>query len=200
MCTTRKKHKHSLGHDKYGTAKAFAKQGARDFSEKSCFDLFTKEAARQQLSVVRIPNIPWQTFKDTLVEYQLTRRCWCILRFFTIERYFFTEVFLQHSIESILENGLTPAGHESDKGRQIVFFTSHHLTFVVEILQKKNLMVLTQFRENAITVFGNEIKMQYIGEIIPSTTDRGLQLWQKKSQPIIVHSPCASRLHLQSSF
>ena len=69
--------------------KALAKQGARDFSEKSGFDLFTKGAARQQLSVVRIPNIPWHTFKDTLVEYQLTRRCWGILRFFTIGRYFF---------------------------------------------------------------------------------------------------------------
>ena len=31
--------------------------------------------------------------------------------------------------------------------------------------------------------------MQYIGEIIPSTTDRGFQFWQKKSQAIIVHSP-----------
>ena len=39
------------------------------------FDLFMKEATRQDSSTVRIPNIPWlnfDQFKDTLVEYQLT--------------------------------------------------------------------------------------------------------------------------------
>ena len=39
------------------------------------FDLFMKEAARQESSTARIPKIPWLTFeqfKDILVEYQLT--------------------------------------------------------------------------------------------------------------------------------
>ena len=56
--------------------KAFSKHGARDSQKSVSFDLFQEEAARQELSIVRIPNIPWLTFeqfKDTLVGYQLTR-------------------------------------------------------------------------------------------------------------------------------
>ena len=41
------------------------------------FDLFMKEAARQDSSTARIPKIhrlTFEQFKDTLVEYQLTLR------------------------------------------------------------------------------------------------------------------------------
>ena len=70
-----------------------------EISEKSIgFDLFMKDAARQDSSIVRIPQIPWLTFeqfKDTLVEYQLTLGCWGIFEFFTIgKNIFFTEVVL----------------------------------------------------------------------------------------------------------
>ena len=47
-----------------------------EISQKSIgFDLFMKEAARPESSVVRIPKNPWLTFeqfKDNLEEYQLT--------------------------------------------------------------------------------------------------------------------------------
>ena len=63
----------SLTHHFIG--KAFAKLGARDFSDEHVFDLFMKKAARQDSSTARIPQIPWlafEQFNDTLVEYQLT--------------------------------------------------------------------------------------------------------------------------------
>ena len=51
------------------------------------------------------------------------------------------------SIQSIPENGLIPGGHESDKGLQTVFFTP--LNHFVEILTKKNIVMITQFLKNA---------------------------------------------------
>ena len=42
--------------------------------------------------------------------------------------------------------------------------SSHHLTFVVEIPMKKNLVMITLFlRKCDITVIGNEIKMPFNG-------------------------------------
>ena len=52
--------------------KAFAKQGARDFSDKDWLRLIHQEAARRDSRTARIPKIPWLTFdqfNDTLVEY-----------------------------------------------------------------------------------------------------------------------------------
>ena len=54
--------------------KAFAKRGARYFSDQQWLRLI-HDVARQELSSARISEIPWLTFepfKDTLVEYQLT--------------------------------------------------------------------------------------------------------------------------------
>ena len=70
-----------------------------EISQKSVgFELIMKEAARQELSIVRIPKVPWLTFeqfKDILVEYQLTLSCWGTFEFLTIgETVFFTEVVL----------------------------------------------------------------------------------------------------------
>ena len=70
-----------------------------EISQKSIgFDLFMKEAARQESSIVRIPQNLWLTFeqfKDILVEYQLTLELVGYLRIRYIgKRFFFAEVVL----------------------------------------------------------------------------------------------------------
>ena len=57
------------------------------------------------------------------IERKLTLSWWCFFRIlYNVKEKFFHRC-CSFRIQSILENGLIPGGHESDKGRQTVFFT-----------------------------------------------------------------------------
>ena len=134
------------------------------------FDLFMKEAARQELSIVRIPKIPWLTFeqfKETRVEFQLTRSWWSVFEFLSIGRGFFITGFVLSPFSQFLRSdwlrvdmkaisSIYP-GEWTDSGWS---WSSHHLIPLVEILKKKNVVMITQFlKKFTTTVIANEIKM-----------------------------------------
>ena len=106
--------------------KAFAKHGARDFSEKYWLRLVHEgssktrfeycEDSKNSLAYLRaIQGLSGGILVDPeLMEYIRNPCNWkeCIFH-----------RGCSFSIQSILENGLIPGGKESDKGRQTIFFT-----------------------------------------------------------------------------
>ena len=170
--------------------KAFAKNGALVFSEKYWLRLIHEGSSKQWMvscedsknSLVYFRAIQGHS-GGIFVEPELTG----YIRILHKWKRFNFHRGCSFSIQSIFENGLIPGGHESDKGRQIVFFTP--LNFLVEILKKKNFMTITQFlKKRIVTVIGKAIKMQCIGQEKSRAQDRRLQFWQTKSHAIIVHS------------
>ena len=101
------------------------------------------------------------------------------------------------SIQSILENGLILGGHESDKGRQTVFFTPLNPfggDSVEEeprddhtIPQKVHFHSRWRRKQNAVYW----VKMS-------RAQDQGLQFWQTKSYAIIAHKIASTKLFLKT--
>ena len=189
----------SLGHDKASTAESVQNM-EHEISQKSIgFDLFMKEAARQDSSTVRIPKIPWLTseqFKDTLVEYQLTWVDGYILIPYNWKEYIFHRG-CSFSIQSILENGLIPGGKESKGGRQTIFFTPLN-PFGGDSDEEEPRDDYTIPQKVHYHSIGNVIRCRLLGKIIPSTRSRIAILANEVTCNHRTQS-CASRLHLQSN-
>ena len=129
-------------------------------SQKSIgYTLFMK-AGRQQCTV-RIPQkleLTFEQFKDILEEYQLTLSWWDMFGFFTMKKH----IGCSFSIQSILENGMIPCGHGSDKGRQTVFITPLNL-FGRDSDEEELRDVFSVLRKCTTTVIDNEIRMPFGG-------------------------------------
>ena len=174
--------------------KAFAKHGARDFSEKNIgFDLFVKEAARRGSSTVRIPKIPWLTYEQLIQGHS---------RGLTIDPELMEHIpipynwkeFIFHwgcsfSIQSVLENGLIPGG-KGKQGRTTDHLLPHHSIRSRKIPAQKN-----PRNDNTIPQKvhyhsywkRDQDAVHWIK--LSRAQDQGLRFWQTKSHAIIVHNP-----------
>ena len=141
-----------------------------EFSLKSTgFDLFTKETARQESDFFFQEAATFEYCADSKKSSQYIRAIQGHsggipidpeLMVYIRNPYNWKNIFhrgCSFSIQSVLENGLIPGGHGSDKGRQTVFCTPLNTS-------KKNLVMIAQFlKKCTTTVIGNEIKMPRIG-------------------------------------
>ena len=110
------------------------------------FDLFMKEAARPDSSI--IPWLTFEQFKHTLVEYQLTLNWWGTYEFLTIgQSISFPGVVLSASNLSLRTDWFRVEKKATNDGRQS---SSHHLILLVETPVKKNPVMITQFLEKVV--------------------------------------------------
>ena len=96
------------------------------------------------------------------------------------------------SIQSVLENGLIRVDMKARKGGKLP--SSHHLTLLVEIPTKKNLVMITQLQPQSLETYSG---CRLLDKIIPSTRSRIAILADEVTCSHRERS-CASRLHLQS--
>ena len=108
---------------------------------------------------------------------------------------FHTGCFL--SIQSVLENGLIPGGHESEKGRQTVFFAPLNPLGGFSDEEKprddyssSNVHHHSNWKRNQDAVYWVELSR---------ALGRELQFWKTNSHAITVHSPVPAKLHPQSN-
>ena len=96
------------------------------------------------------------------IERKLTLSWWCFFVFFTMwKSIFFTGVVLSEFNLSLRTDWFRVDMKATEDGR---LSFSHHLTLLVEIPTKKNLVMITQFFKTCTTTFiKNEIKMPCIG-------------------------------------
>ena len=121
-----------------------------------------------------------------------------MFEFLTMGKKYVSHRGCSFSIQSILENALVLGGHESDKGRQTVFFTplklfggdSDEEELRDDYTIPQNVHYHSHWKRNQDAVYWVKLSR---------AQDQGLQCWQTKSYAIIVHSPeyCSkdSRLH-----
>ena len=174
-------------------SKAFAKHGARQFSEKYWLYL-VHEGSKQgkkwvlwgfhKILSLLSSNSPWV---DGICSNSLPLETVCLSQ----------RLFFQPSIYpgEWIDSGWT-------WGRQRTtdwLSSSHHLTLLGEIPMKKNLVMITPFLKKRTTVIGSDIKMPLQGKIVPSTRTRIAILAHEDTRNHCTQS-CASRLHQQSYF
>ena len=143
--------------------KAFAKHGARDFSDQQGLRLIHEGSSETRFEYCQDfqPSLAYfraiqghsgGTVDPELMGYVLIPYNW--------KEYFYHRC-CSFSIQSLLQNGLIPRGKKATKDCRLS--SSHHWTLLVEIL-KKNPMIITQFLKRCtITVIGNEIRTPFVG-------------------------------------
>ena len=144
-----------------------------------------KEAARQEFSVVRIPKIGllsgnartfWRNTNWPGADGVYSNSS-------QLEEFFFTEVVPSASRLSLRTDWFLVGIKAIKDGR---LSSSHHFTFLEEVLKKKNIMMITQFSKSALPQsLETQSSCSVMCEIIPSRRPRIANL----AHAIIVHSP-----------
>ena len=146
--------------------KSCAKHGARGFSDQQWLRLIHQGSSKTRFDCC-------ENSKKTLANFRAFQGhpggkniwpwvWWWSFWFLTIGKSIFFSG-CSFCIQSIRENGLIPGGKESKGRRQTVFLTP--LNLFEKIPMKKNPMLITQFfKQCALTVIGNVIKMPFIGQ------------------------------------
>ena len=172
---------------------AFAKHGARDFSDEQWLRLIHEGSSKTRFEYCEDSKNSLACFRaiqghsggissdPELMEYIRIPYNW--------KGYIFHRG-CSFSIQSILENGLIPGEKESDKGRQTVFFTPLNPfggdsdeeeprdDCAAQFLGKVHCH--SHWKRNQDAVYWIKLSR---------AQDQGLQFWQPKSHAIIVHGP-----------